>query len=403
MTAGTVTTLAGRFVYPRSTEVIYGPGEIAQLSDVVERHGARRVFTIASSTLVRDGIGDRLAELLGARMAGIHSGVAQHVPRESVLAAADAARAADADLLLSVGGGTPIDCAKAVALCIAGGIDEPRQFDDFHIRFTYPDRIERPPMPEGLLPHVSVPTTLSGSEHTNLFGVTDQHRHVKHLFSGAAFVPDAVILDAEIALETPDALWGSSAVRAIDHAVEGTLSRRHVPFMDALALESLRILRERLIPSLGNEGRLEARADCLLAAWLAIYGLTNVGTGLSHAIGHQLAAEFGMLHGVTSAVMLPEVLRFNAPVVGPRLERLGEVLGASPGVGADGGNGMIDALGDFIAELEPFGVPHTLSAAGATRDQLPAVAGRVLGDMGAAVNPRPVSHADLMALFDAAW
>jgi len=397
--------LAGRFAYPRTAEVVYGPGSLAQLGEVAERIGAGRVFAIASATLVAEGLEDDLRAALGDRLVGVFSGVRQHVPRESVIEAAGAAREAGAEALLSVGGGTPIDCAKAVDLCLAAGITDAAALDDFHIRFTYPDKLEAPTLPDSAPPHIAVPTTLSGSEHTDLFGVTDRSRNEKDLYRGPAFAPRAVILDAELALRTPPDLWAASGVRALDHAVEGTLSARHVPFMDALGAESLRILRRRLAESVDSDEPLGPRSECLLGAWLAIYALTNVGAGLSHAIGHQLAAEFDLMHGVTSAVMLPHVLRFNAPVVGARILRLAEPLGVDvDGLPEDAACARtIDALAELIEDLERFGVPHTLSAAGATRPELELVADRVLHDMGVQVNPRPVSPTDLAELFEAAW
>jgi alcohol dehydrogenase len=397
--------LSGRFAYSRTDEVIYGPGSLAQVGAVAERIGAGRIFAIASATLVGEGLEDELRAALGERFAGVYSGVRQHVPRESVIEAAGAARDAGAEALLSVGGGTPIDCAKAVDLCLAAEIEDAAQLDDYRIRFTYPDKLEAPALPDRALPHIAVPTTLSGSEHTDLFGVTDRARNEKDLYRGAAFAPCAVILDAELAVRTPPALWAASGLRAIDHAVEGTLSARHVPFMDALGAESLRILRRRLAESVDAAEPLEPRSECLLGAWLAIYALTNVGAGLSHAIGHQLAAEFDLMHGVTSAIMLPHVLRFNAPVVGERILRLAEPLGVEV-VGlpeAEACAQIIDELAYLIADLERFGVPHTLSGAGATRPELALVADRVLHDMGVRVNPRPVSPTDLAELFDAAW
>ncbi|QEC50890.1 iron-containing alcohol dehydrogenase [Baekduia soli] len=392
--------MTGRFAYPRTAEVRYGPGALAGLADLVDG----RAFVIASRTLLASGLDDQLRDILGDRLAGVHAGVAQHVPRTAVIEAAQAARAAGAETLVSVGGGTPIDCAKGVALCLAAGIEAAGQFDEHHIRFTYPDQLEVPALPATAPPHIAVPTTLSGSEHTNLFGITDLDRHEKHLYVGPAFAPTAVILDGELALRTPADLWAASGVRALDHAVEGTLSRRHVPFMDALGAESLRIMRAHLEES-AQEDRLEARSECLLGAWLAIYALTNVGAGLSHAIGHQLAAQFDMMHGVTSAIMLPHVLRFNAGVVGDRIVRLAEPLGVDVGGLAPdaAAAAVIDGLAAFIGRLERFGVPHTLSSAGATRPELDDVADRVLGDMGAAVNPRPLTRADLLDLFQAAW
>jgi alcohol dehydrogenase len=168
--------LQGRFAYPRTAEVRYGPGSLAQLGEVAERLRAQRVFVIASGSLVAAGLDDRLEEILGARLAGVHTGIEQHVPRESVIAAAAAAREAAADLLVSIGGGTPIDCAKAVDLCLAAGIEEAGQLDEYRIRFTYPDELVVPALPDVAPPHVCVPTTLSGSEHTDLFGVTDRAR-----------------------------------------------------------------------------------------------------------------------------------------------------------------------------------------------------------------------------------
>lgn len=405
MSTETQTALRGRFEYPRTAEVLYGPGALGDVGPLAERLDARRVFVIGSRTLLSNGVDARLEQILGKRLAGVHSGIEQHVPRASVMEALEAARRVDADLLLSIGGGTPIDCTKAVALCLAAGIERPEQLDDFRIRFTYPDRIERPSLPDVAPPHVSVPTTLSGSEHTNLFGVTDRDRQEKDLFTGPAFAPRAVVLDAELALLTPQRLWAASGVRAIDHAAEGIVSQRHVPFMDALALESLRIFRRRLQESAGASDALDARSECLLGAWLAIYALTNVGAGLSHAIGHQLAAQFDMLHGVTSAIMLPHALRFNAPVVGERILRLAEPLEVDiNGLSVEQAAGrVIDVVAALIASLERFGVPHTLSDAGATRPELEQVAERVLHDMGAAANPRPIERADLIELFDAAW
>lgn len=400
-----VPPLQGRFAYPRTAEVVYGPGSLGELGAVADRLGAERAFVVGSRTLLADGVEERLREILGGRFAGAFVGVEQHVPRESVIAVARMAREAEADLLVSVGGGTPIDCAKAAALCLAGGVEDAAGLDAFRIRFTYPDQLEVPALPEETIPHVAVPTTLSGSEHTDLCGVTDRARNEKDLYRGPSLAPRAVVLDAELALRTPEALWAASGVRAIDHAVEGTLSARHVPFMDALGAEGLRILRVHLAESVDAPDPLAARAECLLGAWLAIYALTNVGAGLSHAIGHQLAAEFDMMHGVTSAVMLPHVLRFNAPVVGERIPRLAGPLGVDvDGLGTEAACArVIDELAALIASLERFGVPHTLASAGATRPELELVADRVLHDMGAAVNPRPLAREDLTNLFEAAW
>jgi alcohol dehydrogenase len=261
------------------------------------------------------------------------------------------------------------------------------------VQFTYPDRLHVPAIGPDVVPQIAVPTTLSGAEATNIFGITDRDRRVKDAFVSPKFVPKGVIYDPELTLDIPGWLWASSGMRAVDHAVEGVLSKRHMPMADALALEGLKILLAELEHSCREPTDLRSRMQCQLGAWLCIYALTNVGTGLSHGLGHQLAAQFGIVHGVTSACMLPHVVELNSDVTGPQLARLDEIFGGA----------AIDGLRDFIRRLEPFGVPHTLKEAGARQEELEAVADHTLTDLSVAVNPKPLTRDDLLGLLQAAW
>lgn len=387
--------LEGTFTFPGTEMVHYGPRSLTRLGDVVEALGARRAFAIASRHV--PDLEERLREVLGDRFAGVFTDTPMHVPRTAVLAAADAAREAGADLIVSVGGGTHIDCAAGVTLVLATGIARAGDFDAHRVRFRYPSDLHVPPLHGDVLPHVSVPTTLSGAEATTIFGVTDPDRQVKDAYVEPRFAARAVIYDPELTLEVPAWLWATTGMRAVDHAVEGLLSKRHMPMADALGAEGLRILRADLVASAQDPSDLDARMRCQLAGWLCIYALQNVGTGLSHGLGHQLAAQFGMLHGVTSACMLPHVVAFNADVTGRQLERVGAAFGTA------GGAAAVAALRGFVASLAPLGVPSTLQKAGARRDELADVAEHTLGDLSVAVNPKPVTHDDLVGLLEAAW
>ncbi|MDT7681753.1 MAG: alcohol dehydrogenase [Pseudonocardiales bacterium] len=393
---------ARSFVVPTVDSVTYGAGAFESIGDLVQRQGAARAFVVLSGSLAGSAVEATLRERLGARLVGVYDRTRQHVPRGSVLEAAEQARAAGADCLVSVGGGTPIDCAKAVALCLATGITIRERFDDYRIRFTYPSTHEVPEIDGELLPHIAVPTTLSGGEHTALVGVTDERTHVKDAFTAPGLMPRAIVLDPVVTRGTPDWLWAASGMRAVDHAVEGILSTRHMPFADGLGSEALRLLTANLAHSAKNPDDLEARTNCLIATWLSIFALTNVGIGLSHGIGHQLAAEFDLLHGLTSAIMLPLVMEFNAAHTAPGLRRIAEAMGTDT-TGLDDcqvADAAVRTMREFIASL---GVPHTLRAVGANRDALPAVAQRALGDPAVAASPRPVSTQDLLELLEAAW
>lgn len=392
----------GAFESPPVETIYYGPGAFDRIVGLVDRYGGRRVFVIASATLVRAGVSRRLEALLGARLAGVHAETRQHVPRTAVLVAADRAREVDADLLISVGGGTSIDCAKAVGMCLAEQITEPADFDAYRGDFTVAGTRAASLLEDRTLPHIAVPTTLSGAEHTAMLGIMDETRHEKDVFHCEQFVPDAIVLDPEVTVDTPAWLWASTGMRAIDHAIEGMLSARSIPLIDALGLEAVRILASRL-PDAGHDpGDLAAQMACLHAAWLASHALTNIGVGLSHGIGYQLTAQYDIPHGLTSCAVLPTVVEFNAPVVLPQLRRIADALGADVRELSD-----VEAADACVAALralvERLGVTSRLRDLGADQRTLALVAERTVRDGPAAGNPRPVVKEDVLRLLQAAW
>jgi alcohol dehydrogenase class IV len=393
---------ARSFIVPPVDTVCYGPGAVDGISGYVEKLGGSRVFAVLSGSLAGSAAEAALATRLGRTLVGTYNRTRQHVPRGSVLEAAQAAREARADIVVSLGGGTPIDCAKAVALCLAEGITRPEQFEDYRVRFTYPATYDIPDVPGSVMPHIAVPTTLSGGEHTGLCGVTDEATHLKGSYSSPKLNPKVVILDPLMTTRTPGWLWAASGMRAVDHAVEGILSNRNMPFADALSTEALRLLSANLPASTRDPHDVEARTNCLVAAWLSIFAATNVGVGLSHGIGHQLAAEFDMIHGVTSAVMLPLVMEFNAAHTAARLRRIADALGHHTR-GMDNTTAAwraVTAVRELIASLD---VPHTISAAGGDKARLPAIARHVMTDPAVAASARSITEGDVLALLEAAW
>jgi alcohol dehydrogenase class IV len=396
------TRLSGEYEYPASRSLIYGGGSVEQLRSLIGPGSGSRAFAVVSSHL--GTIRERLEELLGRRLVGVFDAPAMHVPRQSILAAAAAARAARADTVVSVGGGSVIDCAKGVALSLAYGFTQPADLDVHAVRFER--GVPRVPVVErDLVRHISVPTTLSGAESTHLFGSTDPVSLAKYVYASPRFAVETIILDPEMTRGTPARLWVASGMRAVDHAVEGILSRRHMPLHDATGAEGLRILSARLVASAADPDDLDARLDCQLAAWLTIFAAGAVGTGLSHAIGHQLAPRFGMLHGETSAVILPHVLDYNREATRDRATRVAAALGVDvAGLSLEQtGEEAVHALRRLVASIARFGIPQTLRAAGVDREGLGGVADHVMLDPTLATNPKPVSRKDVMAILDAAW
>jgi alcohol dehydrogenase len=390
------------FAVPPVDTVTFGSGAFDQLADQVRKLGGTRVVTILSGSLAGGVVEAALRERLGSALVGVYARTRQHVPRSSVLEAVDVARSNRADCVLSVGGGTPIDCGKGVAMALGTGIFRPEDFDRHRVRFTYPDTYEIPPLEGDIVPHIAVPTTLSGGEHSGLCGVTNDLTRAKDTYRNPRLQPRAVILDPWVTAATPGWLWAASGMRAVDHAVEGVLSARHLPMNDALASMALRLLARNLAHSAANPTDEQPRTDCLVGTWLSIFGLTNVGVGLSHGIGHQLAARFDMIHGVTSAIMLPLVMNFTRAQSAPRMRIVADALGLDT-LGLDDGaaaDRAIDAVRELIATL---GVPHTISTAGGTPDAFDEIADHVMGDPAVAACPRPVTRHDVLDLLHAAW
>mgnify|MGYP001618689602 CR=1 FL=1 len=381
----------GIFAAPRVERVHYGPGCLAGLPAEVDRLEASRVLVITGHTLIAEGkLLHRVRDLLGGRCVGVFGETRQHVPRPSVLAAARAAQEAEADLLISFGGGTPIDTAKLVALCLAENITEADQLDNFRIIFQYPDKVEVPAVRGPCLPHISISTTLSAGEFTNFAGATDEARGVKDLYTGEGLWASAAFLDPEVTVATPGWLWASTGIRAVDHAVETVCSRSAVPFADALALESLRLLFQHLPVATSDRQDLAAAAYCQLAAWMSIYSLTNVQVGLSHGLGHQLGARSNVPHGVTSCIMLPRVMEFNRPVTARQQRRIAEAVGVDTRRLSDE-SAAIAAVEELERLIDRLGIPRRLRDWGVSEKDLAAIARDALEDLVVATNPRPIT------------
>lgn len=358
-----------------------------------EERGADRVAIVASKSLatktpvVRD-----LEATLGARFAGSFTRTREHVPRDGVLELARFLRDREADLVVTVGGGTPIDTAKMALLCLAENVEAPEDLEPFAISVAEDGSRHTPAVASPPLRQIAAPTTLSGAEFSDLSGCVDPATQTKQLFSGREIGPAAVVLDPTITLDTPMPLWLSTGVRAIDHAVETLCSTSPEPVADAGALEALRLLGRALPATAAEPSDLEARLDSQMGVWMACAGLNRVAYGASHGIGHQLGAVAGVPHGFTSCVMLPHVLDFNATHTASAQERIASALG-----GANAG----DAVRAVVAQL---GLPTRLRDVGVERKHFDAIATGAMANAWVRANPRPIeSPEQILEILEGAY
>jgi alcohol dehydrogenase class IV len=378
-----------------SRVVIYGEDSIERLPSLCAERGAERVFLLTARSLWGSEVVDRLQALLQGRLVGTACGTRQHVPVESLDPLIETVAEARPDALVSLGGGSVIDSAKAVAAALATGCRTGQELLEYRTVFEYPSRITQRPYPAAFLPHLAVPTTLSAAEYDGIFGYTAGG--VKHLSMALGLAPQVVILDPTVTRRTPRELWTSTGVRAVDHCVEAYLSRSPTPVTDAAALHGLGMLFEFLPRCAEDPDDLEARLQCQLASWLSMLGVSNVVLGLSHGIGHQLGGHCGVPHGVTSCVMLPPVIDLVAerlPEARPRLARLAAAMGPLAKEGA------AEGVRRLVARL---GLPSRLSTLGVRRDQFPAIAEAAMADLVVAFSPVTVDREQVIELLEAAY
>jgi len=388
--------LQGIHRYPPMERVIYGIPLVEALAEEINRLDARAVYVMASGTLNREtDVVDSVRRVLGNRLAGVCAKIGSHTPRIDVVSAANEAHAANADLLLTVGGGSVTDAAKMVGLCLGNDVTAPQQLDAFRAVITPDGKTERPPVKPPGVRSIDVPTTLSAGEFTWFAGCTDTMRHVKESYGHPLMMPQAVILDPAVTVHTPEWLFLSTGIRAVDHAVEDICSINPTPFSDGMSMQALRLLAAGLPAVKADPANLEARLNCQLGAWMSIMGSQNgVAKGASHGIGHVLGGTAGVPHGYTSCIMLPHVLRFNAPVNAARQAWISEALG-QPNQTAG------DAVAALIASL---GLPATLRDVGVTTGQLDEIASGSMHDRWVHTNPRKIDGPPAVrALLDAAW
>lgn len=366
--------------------VRYGAGCAQEVGEELERLGASRPFLLSTASVERAGLLERVQNRLGDRTPAMARCPA-HVPEPTAAATAAEIDAARADAIVALGGGSVIDTAKAVALLLAE-------------RFTPFAALRAEGVGDtGALPIVALPTTLSGAEFTGVVATTDV-AGVKHLLLDSRLAPRSVLLDPDLTGPTPVGLWRSTGVKTMSDAVE-QIAYGAGPVTDALCERAIELFAANLH---AGPDCVAARLRCQQAAWMALFGLHDGGgsVGLGAALRHQVAVTFGANHGEVTCVLLPHVVRFNAPAAAPGGRAVARALGlAAQGDEEVAWETVADCLEELVARL---GLPSRLSQIVEGNAELEPLAERVFSEGAAQRSPRPVDSAEeIVTLLDKAW
>jgi alcohol dehydrogenase class IV len=366
------------FTLSRLERVISGPGKIAALGEELERRGLQRAVVVTGKSLGHSPLLAQVTGAMGSRCAAVFTKARQHVPRSVVSELEAEITRVDADSLISFGGGSPIDTCKVASFSFLTSRD---------------------------LTHIAIPTTLSAGEYTHAGGVTDETTRVKSGVSDPRLAPRTVLNDPALTLATPDWLWVTTGMRALDHAIETIYTPRHHPLSDALASKAIAMLVEHLKPAITTRGdeSLAHRGYCQFAAWFSIYGSMNTRFGISHLLGHQIGPRWDVPHGVTSCITLPNAMRFMAEIVPERFAPIaqGFQLPWDPRNRKAVALACADRTAEFIAG---FDVPHSLQEAKVPRAEIGDIVDPVMHELERLqVVDRPVTKAEIVGLLEASY
>ena len=387
------TLLQGEFDPTVPSRIVFGNGKVDFLKEEVRRLGGKRVLVLSGKTVAEktDSV-RRVNDALGDMAAGVYSNLPQRAPLSSAVEAANLAVAQGVDTLVGVGGSTISDASRMIAVLMAEGITteaQLRQLGEDQDMMLSPN-LEGKPLPL----QVSIPTTLSAGEF-NMGGgnvLDDQAGHKIRVRSPRLYA-DLIMLDAVMTEGTPDWLWLSTGVKALDHCIERLYTTGNQPAIDAPILAAAEMIFTHLPKSRESDNDPGARLQCLVAAWMSMMGAPNFATGLSHAIGHIIGVHYSVGHGYTSCVTQPYVMEFNRPVSAAKQALLARSAGLNTRGLSDeaAAEAAARAVDDFVLRL---GMPHRLRELEIPEEDLPKIAELVLTDGGCRNNPVPITSSE---------
>ncbi|MDP0397309.1 iron-containing alcohol dehydrogenase [Tsukamurella strandjordii] len=370
--------------------LVVGGGAAAEVGCLVRDLGFARPLVVTDAFLVAQGTAARVvAALEGAGCAtAVFDGTVPDPTTDSLGPGVEAVRAHGADCVIGLGGGSPLDTAKALAVLAVGG----GTMRDY----------KAPTVTAGpALPVIAIPTTAgSGSEATQFSIITDSASDEKMLCPGPAFLPVAAVVDYELTLSMPARLTADTGVDALTHAIEAYVSRKANPFADGFALTAISTIARNIRPVYADGGDRDARAAMMLAATQAGVAFSNSSVALVHGMSRPIGAHFHVAHGLSNAMLLPAVMRFSVEAAPARYADCARAYGLSGGSDAALAQALVVAIDELCSDLEvptprDYGIEHS------RWDELaPLMAQQALASGSPGNNPRVPDAEQIVALYD---
>ncbi|MBS2000326.1 MAG: iron-containing alcohol dehydrogenase [Cyanobacteria bacterium SZAS LIN-5] len=361
--------------------------------EVAKELGGSKTFIVSDAVLAKTGILNPIIDAFDKDSYCLFTDVPSDSDVETVDKAAEVARQFGADSFLAIGGGSVIDTAKVVNICVSLGGPL--------LDYQGLNNLTAP-----LLPIVCIPTTAGTGSEVSMVAMVKNHKEGKKLLFGSRFLaPNAALLDPTLLVSLPARLTAATGLDAITHAIESfSAVISSSPFTDALCLEALRMLFEFLPRATADGADIEARSGTLVASAMAGVAFTNSGVGIVHALAHATGATFGTHHGLANSILLPHCMTFNVDTVANRYALISRYLNFSSSANDnDAASALIKAVSDISARV---GLPARLRDTGIpalNETQLEELAFLAATDPAIMFNPKESSAQDIIEIYERAY
>jgi len=371
----------------------FGQGAIQEIVNEIKNRHFKKALVTSTPDLFEFKVATKVTDLLDA--AGIdyeiYDGIKPNPTIENVTAGVDACKAAGADVIVAVGGGSPIDTSKAIATIITN----PEFADVRSLEGLAPTK-------NPCLPIIAVTTTSgTAAEVTINYVITDVEKNRKFVCVDPHDIPIVAIVDPDMSASMPTGLCAATGMDALVHAVEGYITKGAWELTDMLHLKAIEIIGRSLRSAVA--GDYAGREAMSLGQYIAGMGFSNVGLGIVHSMAHPLSAVYDIPHGKACAMLLTAVLKFNAPATGEKYREIARVMGV-PNVDAMDEATYRQAAIDIIQKLaDDVGIPKSLSEAGVKREDIPFLAESAFNDACTPGNPRDASSEEIIGIYESIY
>ncbi|WP_253657964.1 MULTISPECIES: L-threonine dehydrogenase [unclassified Vibrio] len=370
---------------------LMGAGCLKDAADSIQSQGFKKGLIVTDKILNQIGVVKQVQDLLTERDVAtvVYDGTQPNPTITNVNDGLALLKENECDFVISLGGGSPHDCAKGIALVASNG----GKIGDY-------EGVDQSAKP--MLPLVSINTTAgTASEMTRFCIITDEERHIKMAIVDKHTTPLMSVNDPELMLAKPASLTAATGMDALTHAIEAYVSIAATPITDAVAIKAIELIQDHLRTAVKNGENLEAREQMAYAQFMAGMAFNNASLGYVHAMAHQLGGFYDLPHGVCNAILLPHVQRYNAQVCPERLRDVAKAMGVDvEGMSAEqGAAAAIDAIVELAKDV---GIPSGIKELGAKLEDIPTLADNALKDACGFTNPKQATHEEISKIFEEA-